>query len=186
MFWSASAQLRSSAGFPSEPHGCDLGRQHRRARSIPRPRIRPLSVGIGPSATVVSIPTRRRFSRFWRSRSTPPTASRRRDRRRLPVRGGLGLWSLTFSMATVPAAVLAGLMCRAARRFARRAFVSTLAVFFGSILCRSALSGMSSLPLPSLRPSWCFLDLTRRRPSLEGPCGTAVAVEYTAAIAVSC
>ena len=101
----------------------------------------------------------------------------------------LGLWWLTFWMATVPAAVLAGLMYRAARRFARRdSLVSTLAVFFGSILLPfSALLFGHVLAALAVFAAFMVLSqtLTRRAAVIGGAlCGAAVAVEYTAAIAV--
>lgn len=100
----------------------------------------------------------------------------------------LGLWWITFWMATVPAAVLAALMYRTGRRYGASGGAASIALFFGSILLPFAalLFGHS---LAALLVFGAFLLLERapttsRLVGAGALAGAAVTAEYTAAVAV--
>ena len=132
-----------------------------------------------PLQPVLAVP----FYAAYRVVGGEPAVERRLDE-------NLGLWWITFWMATVPAAILAALMYRSGRRVIDGdRLPATAALFFGSILFPFAAL-LFGHALAALFVFGAFLVLTSGeltpRSSIVGGmlCGAAVATEYTAAVAV--
>jgi hypothetical protein len=131
-----------------------------------------------PLQPVLAVP----FYAVYRAVGGEPAIERRIDE-------NLGLWWITFWMATVPAAILAALMYRVGRRYSPDASLpATVGLVFGSILLPFAavLFGHSLVALLAFA-GFAVLsgDVTNRRLVGAGALlGAAVAAEYTAAIAV--
>lgn len=131
-----------------------------------------------PLQPVLAVP----FYAVYRAVGGEPAIERR-------IEENLGLWWITFWMATVPAAVLAALMYREGLRIApSSALPATLALFVGSILLPFAalLFGHS---LAALFVFSAFLLLTRdptpgRLVGAGALSGAAVTAEYTAGVAL--
>jgi hypothetical protein len=131
-----------------------------------------------PLQPVLAVP----FYAVYRAVGGEPAIERRIDE-------NLGLWWITFWMATVPAAILAALMYQVGRRYSPDASLpATVGLVFGSILLPFAavLFGHSLVALLAFA-GFAVLsgDVTNRRLVGAGALlGAAVAAEYTAAIAV--
>ena len=108
---------------------------------------------------------------------------------KLRIEENLGLWWITFWMATIPAAVLAALMYRVGRRYAPTdSLPASVGLFFGSILLPfAALLFGHTLGALFIFGAFVLLSGEAIRGRLLGAgalCGAAVAAEYTSAVAV--
>jgi hypothetical protein len=132
-----------------------------------------------PLQPVLAVP----FYAVYRAVGGEPAIERR-------IEENLGLWWITFWMATVPAAILAALMYRVGRRHGPESSLpATMALVFGSIMLPFAvlLFGHSLVAL-LVFAGFAVLSGELDRGRLIGAgalLGAAVAAEYTAAIAVA-